>query len=77
MVHPWEGGKKLYKNGPGHMTKMAAMLKYKDSPPMILKLRMEHYELYINDDPELNTYFTTMSNLAKIVFVLTVGSDIR
>ena len=35
---------------------------------------MEHYELklytvYINDDPELTlTYFTTMSNLAKLVF---------
>ena len=22
---PWEGGTKVYKNGPGHMTKMAAM----------------------------------------------------
>ena len=22
---PWEGGKKVYINGPGHMTKMAAM----------------------------------------------------
>ena len=32
---------------------------------------MEHYELklytvYINDDPELTTYFTTMSNFAKL-----------
>ena len=46
---------------------------------MILKLGMEHYvlKLYkvnINDDPEFTlTYFTTMSNLAKIVFVLTVA----
>ena len=24
---PWEGGTKLYINDPGHMTKMAAMLK--------------------------------------------------
>ena len=23
--HPWEGGKKVYINGQGHMTKMAAM----------------------------------------------------
>ena len=23
--HPWQGGKKVYINGPGHMTKMAAM----------------------------------------------------
>ena len=50
---------------------------------MILKLGMEHYVLklykvYINDDPELTlTYFMTMSKLAKIVLVLTVGSDIR
>ena len=38
--------------------------------PMILKRGMQHYELklykvYINDDPEL-TYFTTVSNLAKM-----------
>ena len=25
---PWEGGTKVYINGPGHMTKMAAMLIY-------------------------------------------------
>ena len=25
MVPPWEVGKKVYINGPGHMTKMAAM----------------------------------------------------
>ena len=24
-VEPWEGGTKVYTNGPGHMTKMAAM----------------------------------------------------
>ena len=50
---------------------------------MILKLGMEHYELklytvYINDDFELTlAYFTTMSNLAKLVFVLMLGTDIR
>ena len=44
---------------------------------------LEYYELKlytvrINDDPELTlTYFTAMSNLAKLVFVLTVGPDIR
>ena len=26
MEHPWEGGKKVYINGQGHMTKMAAMV---------------------------------------------------
>ena len=35
---PWEGGTKVYINGSGHMTKMAAMLIYgknlkKSSPP--------------------------------------------
>ena len=38
VEHPWQGGKKVYINGPGHMTKMAAMLIYgenlkKSSPP--------------------------------------------
>ena len=43
--------------------------------PMIVKLAMKHYVLklykaYINDDPELTlTYSTTMSNLAKLVYV--------
>ena len=50
---------------------------------MIMKLGMEEYvfklyKYYINDDPELIlTYFTTMSNLAKLVFALTIGLDIR
>ena len=50
---------------------------------MIMKLGMEHYVLkhykvYINNDPGLTlTYFTTMSNLAELVFVLIVGTDIR
>ena len=35
-------------------------------------------KVYINDDPELTfTYFMTMSNLSKLVFVLVVGPDIR
>ena len=50
---------------------------------MILKLGMEYfvlklYKVFINDDPELTlTYFTTVSNLAKLVFVLIVGPVIR
>ena len=87
MGPPLEGGKKVYINCPGHMTKMAAMHIYgknlqKSSPTMIMKLGMEHYVLklyrvYINDDTELTlTYFMTMSNLAKLVFVPIVGPDI-
>ena len=47
---PWEGGTKVYINGPGHMTKMAAMPIYgknllkiffsRTRSPMILKLGM-------------------------------------
>ena len=84
-------GKKIYINGPGHMTKMAVMPIYgknlqKSSTELIvlvMKLGMEHYVLklykvYINDDPELTlTHFKTISNFAKLVFVLIVGPDIR
>ena len=50
---------------------------------MIMKLSNANYELtlykvYINDDSELTlTYFTAISNLAKLVSVLIVGPDIR
>ena len=47
---PWEGGTKVYTNGPGHITKMAAMPIYgknfflkifsRTRSPMILKLGM-------------------------------------
>ena len=36
------------------------------------------YKVDINDDPVLTmTYFTTMSNLAELVFVLIIGPDFR
>ena len=50
---------------------------------MILKHGMQHqglklYKVYINDDPKLTlTYFTTITNFAKLDFVLIVGPDIR
>ena len=50
---------------------------------MLMKLCNEQYVLkpynvYINDDPELILiHFKTMSKLAKLVSVLTVGPDIR
>ena len=93
MEPPWKTGKKVYINGTGHMTMMTAMLiyskklsklfSYRTNSPMIMKLCMEQYvrklyNVYINDDPELTlTLFKTMSKLAKLVFVLTVGPDIR
>ena len=78
---PWEE-RKVYINGPGHITKMATTPIYGKifknlllHNPISMKLGMEHYtlKLYrvnINDDPWLTlTYFTTISNLAKLVFV--------
>ena len=56
---------------------------YRTNSPMIMKLGMEQYVLklykvYINDYPELTlTYFTTMSNLAELVFVLIVGEHLQ
>ena len=36
------------------------------------------YKVYINDDSELTlTHFKTMPNVAKLIFVLIVGPDIR
>ena len=76
---PWEGGTKVYKNGPGHMTKMAATPIYGKIPskiffsrtggPIFTKLGMLHQGflpiiIYINDDPgKTLTYFTARSNL--------------
>ena len=76
---PWEGGMKVYINGPGHMTKMAATPIYGKNPSKIFfsrtgglifkKIGMKHRGLlpiivYINDDPGVTlTYFTARSNL--------------
>ena len=75
----WEGGTKVYINGPGHMIKMATMPIYGKNPskiffsrtggPIFTKLGMYHRGLlpiivYINHDPGVTlTYFTARSNL--------------
>ena len=83
---PWEGRKKFYINGSGHMTKMIAMPIYgknfkKSSPKDLIVMRhyvLKLYKVYINDDPVLAlTHFNTMSNFAKLVFVHKVGPNIR
>ena len=62
--------------------KKSKIFSYRSNSHMIMKLCMKQYVLklykvYINDDPELTlTHFKTMSKLAKLVFVLTVGPDI-
>ena len=51
VEHPWEGEMKVYTNGQGHLTKMAAMainsnffliFFFRTRRPMILKLGMKH-----------------------------------
>ena len=65
------------------MVKTFKIFSYITNDTMTMKLCMEHYVLklykaYINDDPELTlTHFKTMSNLAKLGSVLTVGTGIR
>ena len=76
MEPPWEGGTKVYINGPGHMTKMAATPIYgtnlqKSSPEpagrfsgnLVCSIG-DSIIVYINDDPGVTlTYFTAWSNL--------------
>ena len=75
----WDGGTKICSNGPGHMTKMAAMAIYaknlkkiffsRTKRPMTLNLGMhrrvlEYYQVCSNDDTGLTwAYFT-----AKVKF---------
>ena len=92
MEPPWKVGKKVYIKGTGHLTKMGAMLIYGKKLSKIFygtksRMTMKHcveqyvlklYKVYINDDRELTlTHFKTMSELAKLVFVLTVDPDTR
>ena len=85
---PWELGKKVYINGPGHMDGRnghTLNIVKKTACPMIFQLGMEQYvlklyKIYINDDPGLTlTYFTTMSIVAKFDFLLigATAPDIR
>ena len=88
MESPWDGGTEVCSNGPGHMTKMAAMPIYGKNlktffsgtkRPMSLKLGMQHwvleyYQVCSNDDTGLTlTYFTARSNLVPYVFVWEKG----
>ena len=83
---PWDRGTKVCSNGPGHMTKLAAMPIYGKKNlkiffagtkrSMTLKLVMQqqvlkYYQVYSNYDPGLTlTYFTAKSNLVPYAFVL-------
>ena len=79
-----DGGTKVCSNGPGHVTKMAAMPIYGKNPlkiffsrtrrPMTLGLGMKHrgcgaYQVCSNNDPGLTlTYLTSRSNLLPNAF---------
>ena len=79
---PWAGGMKIYSNGPGHMTNMAAMPIYGKNYkkvfsgtewPMTLNVGIQHrvlkyYQVCSNDNPGL-TYFTVRSNLVPYAFI--------
>ena len=46
MESPWEGGTKICSNGPGHMTKMAAMPIYgqdRDQDSLLVKRRNDNH----------------------------------
>ena len=45
VEHPWEGGTKVYINGPGHMTKMAAMPIYGKNLKKFLLQNQKSYDL--------------------------------
>ena len=68
---------------PIYAKNLQKIFSYRSYSPMSMTHGMEYYELklytvYINDDPEVTfAYFTAMSNLAKIIFVLMVGPDMR
>ena len=89
MEPPWDGGMKVYSNGPGHMTNMAAMPIYGKTLKkiffsgtkqlMTLKVGMQHqvpeyYQVLSNDDPGLTlTYFTARSKFNPYAFVWEKG----
>ena len=83
MDPPWEGGTKVYINGPGQMTKMAAMPIYSKNLKNLLLQNQKSYDLetlhvasgaqalqsLYNDDPGLTmTYFTARSNWVTCTF---------
>ena len=81
MEPPWDRETKVCSNGPGHITKMAAIpiygknLKNSSLEPKELKLGihnrvLKYYQICSNDDPGLTlTYFTARSNLLPYAFI--------
>ena len=90
MESPRDGGTKVCSNGPGHMTKMAAMPIYGKNFKNLLRNKktddleiwmqhrvLEYYQVCSNNDPGLTlTYFTAKSNLVPYAFVWEKGKTI-
>ena len=87
MEPTWDEGMKIYSNGPGHMTNMAAMpiygktlkktfsLESNSCWPWKLVCSIGYYQIYSNDDTGLTlTYFTARSNLVPFAFVWEKGN---
>ena len=83
MDPPWDGGTKVCSDGPGHMTKMAAMTIYGKNLKNLLLWNqkavdfetcysawvLKYYQVYSNDHPGLTlTYFMARSNLLPYAF---------
>ena len=76
MESPWEGETKVDINGPGYMTKMAAMPIYgknllQNQKSYDLETWLKLYKDYINYDPRLTlTFFTARSYWVAYTFEL-------
>ena len=84
MEHPWEGGKKVYINGQGRMTKMASMAinRKKTFKNLLLQNQKANdfetwceesgngvYKVYINHDHWMTlTFFTARSTYVTHAF---------
>ena len=81
MESPWDGEMKVCSNGPGHITKVAAMSIYgKNLKNLLLRnLKVDDLGTWYaasgsNDDPGLTlTYCTIRSNLVPYAFVWEIG----
>ena len=50
---PWDGGTKVYSNGPGHTTNMATMLIYGKN---LKKSSVEVFDLKVGTQSQINDY---------------------
>ena len=85
MKPPWDGGTEVCSNGPGHMTKMAAMTIYGKNlkqifisgykRPMTFKLGMRHwllkyFQVCSNDGPGLTFLFYGKVKFGPLCFYM-------